>query len=159
MDKSRQRNSQNHLNQSFIIRSKRIWWRELVVGLFTLLVWLYCLTVIYFFIDAIFSLHHEYPLLFRIVFKMTDMDIKDYLKLGGILFIMIYLVLSGWSYYNRKRYGNLTRRKYPSPTTKEDLMNLNMIDEITYEELQNEKVIIFETNPIGDKGEQYETSK
>ena len=38
-------------------------------------------------------------------------------------------------------------------------MNLNMIDEITYEELQNEKVIIFETNPIGDKGEQYETSK
>ena len=62
-------NSQNHLNQSFIIRSKRIWWRELVVGLFTLLVWLYCLTVIYFFIDAIFSLHHEYPLLFRIVLK------------------------------------------------------------------------------------------
>ena len=159
MGKSRQRNTQNQLNKSFIVNSKRIWWREAIVGIFTLLVWLYCLTVIYFFIDAVFSLNHKYPLLFKIVFKMTNMDIRNFFKIVGILFILIYLLLSSWSYYNRKRYGNLTRRKYPSLTTKEDLMNLNMIDEITYEKLQNEKIIVFEKSPIGNGEKQYETSE
>ena len=157
MEQSRQRDS-HQLNQYFIIKSKRIWWREIIVGLFTLLVWIYCLSVVYFFVDTIFSLNHEYPSLFRIIFKMNSIDIKNFLKLGGVLFIIIYLMLSSWSYYNRRRYGSLTRRKYPGSTTKQDLMNLNMIDEITYEKLQNEKVIIFETNPIGKKGEQIESS-
>ncbi|NLJ99093.1 MAG: hypothetical protein GX320_07515 [Tissierellia bacterium] len=159
MVKSRQRNTQSQLNQLFIIKSKRVWWREIIVGIFTLLVWLYCLTVIYFFIDATFSLNHEYPQLFKIVFKMTNMDIRNFLKIGGILFVLIYLLLSIWSYYNRKRYGNLTRRKYPGLTTKEDLMELNMIDEIIYEELQNKKVIVFKTNPIQDGEKQYEAYK
>lgn len=148
MDKSRQRDTRNVLNQSFIIKSKRIWWREVIVGTFTLLVWLYCLTVVYFFVDAIFSLNHEYPVLFKIVFKMTSTEIRDFFKLGGIIFVSIYLMLSLWSYYNLKKYGSLTRRKNPGLTTKEDLMNLNMIDEINFEKLQNEKVIVFETNPI-----------
>lgn len=150
MDKPGPRNTQKQLNQSFIVKSKKIWWREVIVGILTLLVWFYCLTVIYFFIDAMFSLNHEYPLLFKIVFKMTDIDIKDFFKITGTLFAFIYLLLFIWSYYNRKRYGNLTRRKYPGLTTKEDLMNLNIIDEITYERLQKERVIILETNPIRD---------
>lgn len=159
MDKSRQRNTQIQLNQSYIIKSKRIWWREAIVGILTLLVWFYCLTVIYFFIDAMFSLNHGYPQLFKIVFKMTNIEIRDFFEFVGILFILICLLLSVWSHYNRKRYGGLTRRKYPSLTTKEDLMNLNMIDEITYEELQNKKVIVFEENPIRDGEMKYEVSK
>lgn len=148
MDKSRPRDTRNVLNQSFIIKSKRIWWREVIVGICTLLVWLYCLTVVHFFVDAIFSLNHEYPVLFKIVFKMTNAEIRGFLKFGGIVFVSIYLMLTLWSYYNLKRYGSLTRRKDPGLTTKEDLMNLNMIDEINFEKLQNEKVIVFETNPI-----------
>jgi hypothetical protein len=79
---------------------------------------------------------------------MTSTEIRDFFKLGGIIFVSIYLMLSLWSYYNLKKYGSLTRRKNPGLTTKEDLMNLNMIDEINFEKLQNEKVIVFETNPI-----------
>ena len=90
MGKSRQRNTQKQLNKSFIVKSKRIWWREAIVSIFTVLVWLYCLTVIYFFIDAILSLNHKYPLLFKIVFKMTNMDIRNFFKIGGILFVLIY---------------------------------------------------------------------
>ncbi|MGI6712460.1 MAG: hypothetical protein ACOX4L_07020 [Bacillota bacterium] len=81
---------------------------------------------------------------------MTNDDIRKFFSFGGILFILFYLLLWLWVYYNRKKYGNLTRRKYPKPTTKEDLMGLNMIDESVYERLQNEKVIIFETNPVKD---------
>lgn len=148
MDKSRQRETKRELNQSFIIKSKRSWWREVIVGIFSFIVWFYCLTVIYFFIDAIFLLNNEYPRLFKVVFKMTNIDIRNIFKIGGILFVLIYLLLSIWIYYNKKKYGDLTRRKDPGMTKKEDLMGLNMIDEGTFEKLQNEKVIILETNPI-----------
>jgi len=150
MDKSRQRATERELNQSFIIKSKKSWWREIIVGIFSFIVWFYCLTVVYFFIDAIFSLNNEYPRLFKVVFKMVNIDIRNFFKIGGILFVLIYLFLSIWIYYNKKKFGNLTRRKYPGITSKEDLMGLNAIDECTFEKLQNEKVIILETNPIKD---------
>ena len=148
MDKSRQRAAERELNQSFIIKSKKSWWREIIVGIFSFIVWFYCLTVVYFFIDAIFSLNNEYPRLFKIVFKMNNIDIRNFFKIGGILFILIYLLLSIWIHYNKRKFGNLTRRKDPGITSKEDLMGLNAIDECTFKKLQNEKVIILETNPI-----------
>jgi biofilm PGA synthesis protein PgaD len=148
MDKSRQRATERELNQSFIIKSKKSWWREIIVGIFSFIVWFYCLTVVYFFIDAIFSLNNEYPRLFKIVFKMNNIDIRNFFKIGGILFILIYLLLSIWIHYNKRKFGNLTRRKDPGITSKEDLMGLNAIDECTFKKLQNEKVIILETNPI-----------
>jgi poly-beta-1,6-N-acetyl-D-glucosamine synthesis protein len=158
MVKSRQRNAQIQLNKSFIIKSKRSWWQEVIVGLFTLLVWTYCLTVVYFFVDALFSLNHEFPALFKTIFKMTNNDTWDIIKIGIILFISMYILLSAWGHYNKKRYGSLRRRKYPTPTTEEDLMKLNLIDEITYEELQNEKLIVLELNPVGRAKEQNETA-
>ena len=150
MFKSKQRNEQIQLNKSFIIKSDRSWIREAVVGLFTMLVWVYCLNVVYFFVDALFSLNHEFPALFKTIFKMTNNDIWDIIKIGIILLISIYILLTVWGNYNKKKYGSLRRRKYPTPTTEEDLMNLNLIDEITYEELQNERVIVLEKNPVGN---------
>ncbi|MDD3840685.1 MAG: hypothetical protein PHP06_08980 [Clostridia bacterium] len=150
MDKSGQRTTQSCINQTFIVKSHKCWWREIIVGIFTLIVWFYCVTVIYFFIDSIFSLNHEYPRLFKISFKMTNDDIQRFFSIGGILFVLFYLLLWLWGFYNKKRYGSLTRRKYPQPATKEDLMGLGMIDESVYETLQREKVIILETNPIRD---------
>ena len=158
MVKSRQRNTQIQLNKSFIIKSDRVWWREVIVGIFTLLVWIYCLSVVYFFVDALFYINHEYPSVFKIVFKMTTMDIRYFYKIGAVLLISNYVLLLSWGYYNKKKYGSLKRRKYPKPTTEEDLMRLNMIDEITYEELQNEKVIVFEMNPIMDGENRYEAA-
>lgn len=155
MDKPGQGTTQEQLNQSFIIKSKKSWWRECIVGLFTLMVWVYCATVVYFFIDAIFSLNHKYPRLFRISFNMTKNDIQSFFKIGGFMLVLIYLLLWIWIFYNRKRFGKLTRRKYPRPTTKEDLMRLGMIDESVYERLQCERVIVFKTNPIRNGEQQY----
>lgn len=156
MDKSRQRKYQKQINKSFIIHSKRVWWNELIVGLFTLLVWIYCLTVIALFVDAIFSLNNEYLFLFKIIFKMNNSDIKEFLFIGAIIFSIIYTSLIVWSVYNRRKYGKLKRRKYPTDTTREDMLNLNIIDEDIYELLQNNKVIVFEKNPIRISGEIYE---
>lgn len=151
MDKSRQRTKDFKLNESFIIKSKKSWWREGIVILFTSIVWVYCITVIYFFIDAIFSINNEYPRLFKVSFKMTNSDIQGFFKIAVVLLVTIYIMLLVWIFYNKKRFGSLTRRKYPGITTKEDLMDLDMIDEDIYEILQEEKVVVFETNPIRDR--------
>lgn len=151
MGKSRQRTKDFKLNQSFIIKSKKSWWREGIVILFTSIVWVYCITVIYFFIDAIFSINNEYPRLFKVSFKMTNSDIQGFFKIAVVLLVIIYIMLLVWIFYNKKRFGSLTRRKYPGITTKEDLMDLDMIDEDIYEILQEEKVVVFETNPIRDR--------
>lgn len=151
MDKSRQRTKDLKLNQSFIIKSKKSWWREGIVILFTSIVWVYCITVIYFFIDAIFSINNEYPRLFKVSFKMTNSDIQGFFKIAVVLLVIIYIMLLVWIFYNKKRFGSLTRRKYPGATTKENLMDLDMIDEDIYEILQEEKVVVFETNPIRDR--------
>lgn len=151
MDKSRQRTKDFKLNQSFIIKSKKSWWREGIVILFTSIVWVYCITVIYFFIDVIFSINNEYPRLFKVSFKMTNSDIQGFFKIAVVLLVTIYIMLLVWIFYNKKRFGSLTRRKYPGITTKEDLMDLDMIDEDIYEILQEEKVVVFETNPIRDR--------
>jgi hypothetical protein len=151
MDKSRQRTKDLKLNESFIIKSKKSWWCEGIVILFTSIVWVYCITVIYFFIDAIFSINNEYPRLFKVSFKMTNSDIQGFFKIAVVLLVTIYIMLLVWIFYNKKRFGSLTRRKYPGITTKEDLMDLDMIDEDIYEILQEEKVVVFETNPIRDR--------
>lgn len=151
MDKSRQRTKDLKLNESFIIKSKKSWWREGIVILFTSIVWVYCITVIYFFIDAIFSINNEYPRLFKVSFKMTNFDIQGFFKIAVVLLVIIYIMLLVWIFYNKKRFGSLTRRKYPGATTKENLMDLDMIDEDIYEILQEEKVVVFETNPIRDR--------
>jgi len=116
----------------------------------TLLLWVYCGAVVFFYLDALLALNHDFPQLFRTVFKMTNVDVKNFIKLIWCLFCLAFFTLFIWSYYNRRRFGSLTRRHYPSETTKEDLLKLNMIDEETYDKLQNSKVIVFEKNPIKD---------
>ncbi len=148
MDKSGQRLSQREINKKFIINSNRKWWRELILIFSSLMVWIYCLSVVYFFIDALLGLNHSYPRLLRIVLKINSEDVRIFTLLVILLFIIICILLNLWSFYNKQHYGNLKRRKYPPTATKEDMINLNMIDESVYEELQNMKEICFHKNPI-----------
>jgi len=87
-------------------------------------------------------------MLFEKFFRMNNVDIRDFLIFSLVLLVVIYLLLDLWSYYNRKRYGNLARRQYPDPTTKEDLMSLDLIDETTYEKLQKAKIVELKINPV-----------
>ncbi|GEK88371.1 poly-beta-1,6-N-acetyl-D-glucosamine biosynthesis protein PgaD [Alkalibacterium putridalgicola] len=123
--------------------------------LFSLLVWVYCLSVVYFFIDALFGLDHRYPALFRIVFKMTSLDVRLFTFWIVLLFLVIYVSLLGWSVYNKRRFGRLKRRRYPKPASREDMLQLEMLDPAVYEELQGMKAITFDLNPI-KKDDDYE---
>lgn len=151
MDQSGQGLSPRDRSRQFIIKTKINPLRELVVLLFTLSVWSYCLSVIYFFLDALLGLNHAYPRLLRIIFKMESQEVRRLTLMGLLGFILIYLFLYGWSYYNKKRYGNLQRRRYPLPASREDLLALGRIDEQIYDVLQDAKFIRFSHNPVRRK--------
>lgn len=154
MDKSRQRSKEKRVKKHpFLVKSKKAWWREGLIVLFTIAVWFYCETVVFFFIDALFFLDLNYTRFFREYFKVTNHDIQYLYWIGGAVFILFYVLLRAWSVYNRKKYGGLRRRKYPKPTTKDELMKLNMLDENIYKKLQHEKVIVLEVNPIRNEQE------
>lgn len=39
----------------------------------------------------------------------------------GWIVVVVFLVLRLWGYYNYRRFGKLNRRKFPAPTTAEDI--------------------------------------
>ncbi|MGM7719208.1 poly-beta-1,6-N-acetyl-D-glucosamine biosynthesis protein PgaD [Metabacillus sp. Hm71] len=144
MGKPRQRQQKSGL----IVHTKMNWLRELVISIFSLVVWSYCALVVIFFITAIFDYHDPYSSLIKMSFKMTNSDIRAFLFIILFIWAIFYLVLWGWKIYNKKRFGSLNRRTYPANATKEDLLSLQFMSEKDYDSLQQSNVIIFEKNPI-----------
>jgi hypothetical protein len=148
MEQSRSRVSQIERNKRFIVKSKRHILRDMVVIFFSSLVWVYTLVVVYFFVDAVFSLNHPIPTIIKTWFKMTNRDVVMFLLAVVIGFVIIYLLLWSWSQYNRLKYGKLRRRRYPQPSESVDFIKLGMIDFEIYQQLQNAKEITLEKNPM-----------
>lgn len=148
MEQSRSRISQVERNKQFIVKSKRHLGRDLIVIIFSLIVWVYVVIVFYFFVDAILGLDHAIPLYFKSLFKTTNDDIRWFLMMVLLGFGIIYVLLSIWSKYNKLKYGSLIRRTYPLDSSATDFINLGMIDYELYEQLQNAKDITLEKNPM-----------
>jgi poly-beta-1,6-N-acetyl-D-glucosamine synthesis protein len=144
MDKPGQRNTKREV----IIQSKKNWFREMIITITSLAVWLYCLVVIIFFISAIFNYNNRSISLIKSSFKITNSDIRMFIFFAFLIWIFFYIGLFSWKFYNQKRFGSLNRRTYPEPTTKDDLLNLQLMSEENYIILQNSKRIVFEKNPI-----------
>lgn len=148
MDKSRSRLSQKQRNQQFIVQSQRHFLRDFSVFVFSSLVWVYVLGVIYFFVDVLMGLDQPLPTLVKSWFKMTNNDVRFFLLSVLIGFVIIYSLLWMWSKYNKLKYGPLRRRTYPQDTQSEDILKLGLMDYETYQMLQNSKDITLEKNPM-----------
>lgn len=133
-----------------IIRTKKNPVMEIILHLFSLILWVYLIYALLFFISSIFYLPIDIINVVKLILNLRNADIIQFLQFIGMYTLIITGLLYSWALYNKLRYGPLNRRKYPGPTTKESLLALNYIDEQTYERLQNAKYITFETNPITD---------
>lgn len=148
MEQSRPRLSQVERNKQFIVKSKRHLGRDISVILFSLIVWVYVIVVIYFFVDVILGLDHPIPMVFKTLFKTTNDDVRWFLMMVLLGFGIIYILLYLWSIYNKRKYGALRRRTYPTDTKDIDFLKLGMIDYELYTQLQNAKDITLEKNPM-----------
>lgn len=133
-----------------IIKTKKNPLLEAILHVFSFLLWMYVIYALLFFISSFIYLPIDIINVVKLILNLRNGDIIDFLQFVGIFTLMITGLLYSWALYNKLRYGRLNRRKYPDSATKESMLALNYIDEITYDLLQEAKDITFETNPIQD---------
>lgn len=143
--------SQIERNNAMIVKTRRSWFRELIIVILTVVAWLYCLAVIYFFVDSLFGLDHRIPGLIREYFQTESDDVRKFILLVALMYVLIFMVLLAWSIYNKKKFGALKRRKYPPKTTDQEILDLGMIDKDVFEKIKTAKRTQFQNNPIRRK--------
>ena len=139
----------------FLVKSKQTLISKILSFAFSLFMWFYMLIVLFFFISACFD-YNDYSIgLLKTSFNMFNSDIRSFLAVAFILFLLFFISLLAWKYYNKIKFGSLNRRSMQKETTDEEMLGLNLVNSETYEKLKKEKVIVFEKNPIKEltKGE------
>lgn len=81
-------------------------------------------------------------------FNTINQDIRNLVILVFVIFLVLYALLYLNYQYNKKRFGVLTRRKYPAGVSNVDLEALGLMDIEAIEKLQSEDYAVFEKNPI-----------
>ncbi|KEF36782.1 PgaD-like protein [Schinkia azotoformans MEV2011] len=145
MDKPGQRQP-----NALIIRSKRNWVDEGILIFLSLIGWSYCLLVLFFFLSAFLNYNGRFISIVKMAFKITNKDIQIFTFKGFLIWFCFYFGLRIWRQYNRRRFGILTRRHYPGPTTKEEMLALQLMSKENFELVQQSKFVVFEKNPIRD---------
>lgn len=132
----------------FIIKSKKNIILELLTILTTMVMWIYSILVVYLFGSALLNHNDKYISTIKIALKVNNQEIRNFMLLSIILFVISFIILFAWRTYNKKQYGNLNRRKPPIPTTDEDMLKLNLMQKDDYLYLKNNKKVVFYSNPI-----------
>ncbi len=132
----------------FIIKSKRNVFVNTITTLLTVIMWIYSLTIVYFFVSGIFNHNDYYISAIKITLRVTNKDIQNFVLISVILFLVSFTSLLLWKIYNKNRYGKLNRRSEPLPSTDEDILNLNLMQSADYYYLKNNKRAVFYSNPI-----------
>ncbi|MCA0981158.1 poly-beta-1,6-N-acetyl-D-glucosamine biosynthesis protein PgaD [Exiguobacterium aestuarii] len=149
MEFSRSRNETEQLiGEDVLVKTKRSFIRSFIEILLTVVFWIYTLVVSWFFVSALLNQNDRYIATLKSALNVTNEDIRGLISFGVLILIGLAILLFVWRTYNKKRYGPLNRRKTPTPTTLEELNNLGLIEPSTIEMLQQDKVIIFEKNPV-----------
>ena len=138
----------NNEYEKFLVKSHVPIINKIFTVIFTTLMWLYTILVVTVFASVLFTTVPESIAMTKIVLKITNKDILMLFLIILLLVCIIFIILYVWKFYNIKRYAHLTRRKYPLPTTDEELFALDYMDKIKFEMLKTGKIIVFEQNPI-----------
>lgn len=136
--------------EQVIILEKQSLPRFIVSLLFTLLIWIYSLFVVWFFASALFDTNDRYSGILKIAFMTSNAEVRTFMLIGVCIFLFFLLYFLLWRTYNKKRFGSKTRRKPPMPATVDDLEKLELIPAETIKKLQTSNYIEFEKNPVRD---------
>lgn len=137
-------------HSEFLVKSNVGIIRKVIAIIFTSAMWIYSISVFYTLLSGVMNHTSDFTSIMKLVLKITNHDIQLFfmwLVLGSIL---IFLIIWLWKMYNAKRYGPLTRRKHPLPTTDEDMLALELMSEADLKKLKSQKIVVFEFNPVKD---------
>ncbi|QXE02752.1 poly-beta-1,6-N-acetyl-D-glucosamine biosynthesis protein PgaD [Terribacillus sp. DMT04] len=146
MEKPRPRDRQEQV----IILEKQPLPRFLVSLFFTLLIWIYSVFVVWFFASALLNTNDRYSGVLKIAFKTSNAEVRTFMLIGVSIFLAFLLYFLFWRTYNKKRFGNKSRRKQPMPVTVDDLEKLELMPLETIKKLQASNYMEFHKNPVRD---------
>ncbi|MCH4825537.1 hypothetical protein [Planococcus halocryophilus] len=138
--------------ESFMIVVKRSWFYTCADVIFSLFFWLYSLVVVLFFLSAAFYSNNNLTRILNASLNTVNQDIRILVITGFVVFLVLFALLYVNHIYNKKRFGPLERRCYPSPVNNAELKNLGLLDSEIIEKLQSEDYTVFDTNPITPLG-------
>lgn len=144
MEQSRPR----HQEESFLIVVKRSWLYAGLDLMFTLFFWFYSVVVVLFMVSATIGFNNILTRILNSSFNTINQDIRSFVIAAFVVFLLFYALLYLNRLYNKKRYGSLQRRCYPTPVDNAELKTLGLMDIETIEKLQREDYSVFEKNPI-----------
>ncbi|WP_414049385.1 PgaD family protein [Macrococcus animalis] len=147
MDKSRQRKQRSEL----IIKTKKNWFFESFLSLLSIIIWIYVVYAMLFYVTSFLNISIDQVNILKIILNIKNMDVIKFTWFVISFFVFVFILLLLWASYNKWRFGPLKRRKYPSPTSVQDIIDLDYITSDIYNDLQNAKMITFEKNPITDR--------
>lgn len=116
--------------------------------LISLVFWLYMLLVFLLFIGACINNDTEIFNTLKAFLSTNNLEIREVLAVTVRYFLIIFVILFSWKFYNKRRFGNLHRRRMPTDTTDEEMLALGLMDEAVYNDLKKQKVIVFKKSPI-----------
>ena len=150
MEFTRQRKQKPSLdhNAVFIVSSNQPLINKIIAVLINVMMWTYMVLVYAFFISALFNTDLWITKNLKVSFSLSNAEIRNFTLWTFVLFLFFLVVLLSWRTYNKRRFGSLKRRVYPSDTTNEDMLALKLISEASMIVLKGSKVVIFEKNPV-----------
>jgi len=140
-----------------IIEGNRSNLRFVLDIIMTLFFWCYTFIVMIFILSASFGYSNSITRVLNSAFKTTNGQVGLLFLFGLILFIVFYILLSMNRIYNKKRFGSLARRTYPTNVTNQDLSNLQLMKDENIDKLQTADYIVFTKNPIVSLEEEKES--
>lgn len=125
----------NIKEKQMIIKMKQSKPRFLLDLFVTTFAWVF---LILFFHNLISHFHSR----FSFKFYLVDLSNSNAIVIfTGFSLLLSSISLAFWSYYNKRKYGPLNRRKFPQPTTQKEMAVMFQKTESEVKAIQNNKYI------------------
>lgn len=160
MEFTRQRRKKNDRSEKYIVYSHVSIIKKVINFLVSVVMWMYILVVIEFFMSGLLDYHNDRLRVLKSAMKIDNQGIRGMICMTVCVFLVSFIALSAWKFYNKSRYGKLNRRRMPMPTSDKDMLELNLVEPEMYYQLKSQRISILEKSPIRDLYEaEDETSK
>lgn len=116
-----------------IIINKRSILRKTLEVIITVCGWIFLITFLYQFI-----INFDMKVSFKF-YSLTLANSNAIVLFTAIVTILSSGLLMSWSSYNKRKYGSLKRRNFPSPTTNEEMMEYYKVSEDQLKKIQKDR--------------------
>ena len=124
-------------------------WKKIIEWVLTIFGWFVMLSFIGYLIYGSLAIKFDWPLPeFKVYTRAMVLEVQRYFYILLIAFCIIVLLFMIWKNYNKRRFGNLHRRKFKPPVTNEELAELLKVDIAQIEKMQTERMVVLPTNII-----------